>query len=154
MLSFTVCGESLLCVSTGLMDGGGKKKRRHAEEGIRVESRSLLIFISTSVCGVSLSTSIQQNTERHIIPRFSVQLRLTSISLISIHRLIWQHVSKLIGLLFGALSFRSASCKYATAWGGGGGFEWNAGGQHTFVVVLQQFTRQGTARFTGTESCN
>lgn len=98
--------------------GGKKKKRRHAEEGISVESRSLLIFISTSVCGVSLSTSIQQNTEHHIIPRFSVQLRLTSISLISIHRLIWQHVSKLIGLLFGALSFRSASCKYATAWGG------------------------------------
>ena len=60
-----------------------------------------LIVIYASVYAVSISTPIQQTNEHHITLSISVWLWLTFMFLISIHHLIWQHVSKLIGLLFG-----------------------------------------------------
>lgn len=146
--------ESCFCVPKAFMERKRKKKTR-VKEGIRVESRSLLIIISAAVCGVRISTS---HTTHRWTPHytqgflfFSFSLRLATVDFHSLNFSIQSHMAACVQINWFVVGrafffFHSAWYrKYATAWGGG---------QRTFPVVWQSFTRRGTARFTGTETCD
>lgn len=70
---------------------GSTETKKVTEEGI---------IISVLVCGVTIFTSHRENCRiPHYTKFFGVAMVDRSVFLISIHCLLWQHVSKLIGLL-------------------------------------------------------
>lgn len=143
-----LCRERVYFVSPKALWRG---KKWHIEEEIRVGLRSMLIIISaphlqSAVLVFPLYTTNHSTSHTKVFCLAMLDFHFLNFNSPS-------HMEACVQInwcVFFALVFRSAWCKYATAWG----FVWKAGGQHTFAVVLQQFTRQGTVRFAGTEACN